>query len=40
MKRFIQRLAAGLVDPARTQVRDAMRDYERNVLRDVTWQGP
>ena len=28
------------VEPIRTQVRDAMRDYERNVLRDITWQGP
>jgi uncharacterized protein (UPF0332 family) len=36
----VQQLPAALVDPVRTQVRDAMRDYERVVLRDVTWQGP
>jgi uncharacterized protein (UPF0332 family) len=29
-----------LAEPIRTQVRDAMRDYERNILRNVTWQGP
>jgi uncharacterized protein (UPF0332 family) len=29
-----------LVEPIRTQVRDAMRDYERITLRSVTWQGP
>jgi hypothetical protein len=28
------------VEPIRTQVRDAIRDYERNVLCAVTWQGP
>jgi uncharacterized protein (UPF0332 family) len=28
------------VEPTRTQVRDGMRDYERNVLRTGTWQGP
>jgi uncharacterized protein (UPF0332 family) len=39
-RRIIQRLDTCRVDPLRTQVRDAMRDYERNVLRDVTWQGP
>jgi hypothetical protein len=27
-------------EPIRTQVRDAMRDYEANVLGDITWQGP
>jgi uncharacterized protein (UPF0332 family) len=37
---IVQCLAGALVDPVRTQIRDAMRDYERNVLRDVTWQGP
>jgi uncharacterized protein (UPF0332 family) len=36
----LTRLAAGLVDPVRTQVCDAMRDYENNVLHDITWQGP
>jgi uncharacterized protein (UPF0332 family) len=33
-------LAAARVEPLRTQVRDAMRDYERNVLKAVTYQGP
>jgi uncharacterized protein (UPF0332 family) len=28
------------LEPPRTQVRDAMRDYEANVLKDITWQGP
>jgi uncharacterized protein (UPF0332 family) len=28
------------LEPIRTQVRDGMKDYERNVLRQVTWQGP
>jgi hypothetical protein len=36
----LERLAAGRVEPVRTQVRDAMRDYERDVLQDVTYQGP
>jgi hypothetical protein len=29
-----------MVEPIRTQVRDAMLDYERITLRSVTWQGP
>jgi uncharacterized protein (UPF0332 family) len=29
-----------LVEPIRTQVRDGMRDYEQNILHNVTWQGP
>jgi hypothetical protein len=33
-------LEACRIDPLRTQIRDAMRDYERNVLRQITWQGP
>jgi hypothetical protein len=33
-------LDAGRVEPTRTQIRDAMRNYERAVLRVVTWQGP
>ena len=36
----VQRLDSALVDPARAQVIRAIRDYERNVLRHVTWQGP
>lgn len=27
----------GIAEPIRTQVRDAMKDYERLVLQDVTW---
>jgi uncharacterized protein (UPF0332 family) len=37
---IIQRLATGLVEPTRTQIRDAMRDYERVTLQNVTRQGP
>jgi uncharacterized protein (UPF0332 family) len=33
-------LAAALVEPTRSQVTAAIRDYERNVLGRVTWQGP
>jgi uncharacterized protein (UPF0332 family) len=36
----VHRFTGGLVDPVRTQIRDTMRDYERNVLHDITWQGP
>lgn len=36
----LQALAAGHVEPTRSQITTAMRDYERNVLRIVTWQGP
>ena len=33
-------VAGGLVEPTRSQITTAIRDYERNVLRTVTWQGP
>jgi uncharacterized protein (UPF0332 family) len=33
-------LDAGRVEPVRTQIRSAMRTYERTVLGVVTWQGP
>ncbi len=38
--RVIQRLQAAAQEPARSQITAVMRLYERNVLRDVTWQGP
>lgn len=34
---IIQALAAARLEPTRTQVRDVMIVYERDVLRDVTW---
>jgi uncharacterized protein (UPF0332 family) len=34
---LIQVLAAAEQEPTRTQITDAMRIYERDVLRDVTW---
>lgn len=39
-RRVIQQLDDCRIEPLRTQVRDAMRDYERHVLGDITWQGP
>ncbi|HKI33165.1 MAG TPA: HEPN domain-containing protein [Gemmataceae bacterium] len=36
-QRITQGLAVAAVEPTRTQVRDAMIAYERNVLRRVTW---
>ncbi len=36
----IQTLASGRVEPTRTQIINAMRAYERTVLRVVTWQVP
>ena len=38
--RVIQAFATGLVDPVRSQITAAIRDYERNALGAVTWQGP
>jgi hypothetical protein len=38
--RIVGTIRACLADPPRSQIRDAVRDYERNVLRDVTYQGP
>ena len=34
---IIQSLDAARIEPTRTQIRDAMKIYERDVLRDVTW---
>ena len=34
---IIQALDAAAVDPIRTQITDAMKVYERDVLKDVTW---
>jgi uncharacterized protein (UPF0332 family) len=34
---IIQALDAAAVEPARTQITDAMKVYERDVLHDVTW---
>lgn len=39
-RRIIGRLAAAGMEPAHTTITTAMRDYERNVLRSVTWRGP
>ena len=38
--RVIQRLQAAAQEPTRSQITAAMCVYERDVLRDVTWQGP
>jgi uncharacterized protein (UPF0332 family) len=37
---IIQFLDAGQAEPVRTQITDAMRIYERDVLSNVTWQQP
>jgi uncharacterized protein (UPF0332 family) len=36
----IQTLEAAALEPIRSAIQTAMRDYERNVLRAVTWQPP
>src|SRR5579884_486896 len=36
-KEIIQALDAAAIDPIRTQITDAMKIYERDVLKDVTW---
>lgn len=36
-RQIIQALAGATAEPTRTQITDAMRIYERAVLRDVTW---
>jgi uncharacterized protein (UPF0332 family) len=36
--RIIQVLGAANAEPVRTQITDSMRIYERDVLKDVTWQ--
>jgi hypothetical protein len=38
--RIIQLLDSARQEPTRTQITDAMRNYERDVLGDVTWQQP
>ena len=37
---IIQTLALAAQEPTRTQITDAMRVYERDVLKDVTWNKP
>jgi uncharacterized protein (UPF0332 family) len=37
-RRIIQTLDTAKAEPARTQITDAMKIYERDVLRNVTWQ--
>jgi uncharacterized protein (UPF0332 family) len=39
-EQLIQVLDSGRVEPTRTRITDAMRNYERTVLRAVTWQIP
>jgi hypothetical protein len=34
---IIQALDAATVEPIRTQITNAMKIYERDVLKDVTW---
>jgi hypothetical protein len=34
---IIRALDAAASEPTRTQIRDAMKIYERDVLHDVTW---
>jgi uncharacterized protein (UPF0332 family) len=36
-EQIIQALDAAAVEPVRTQITDAMKVYERDVLQDVTW---
>jgi uncharacterized protein (UPF0332 family) len=36
-RRIVQVLAAGRTEPTRTTILDAMRVYERDVLKNVTW---
>jgi uncharacterized protein (UPF0332 family) len=40
VQQIIQTLTAARQEPIRTPITDAMRNYERDVLGDVTWQGP
>ena len=35
--RIVQRLEAAALEPTRTQITDAMKIYERDVLHDVSW---
>jgi uncharacterized protein (UPF0332 family) len=37
---IIRALDAAAVDPIRSQITTTMRDYERDILKDVTWQPP
>lgn len=36
-EKIIQALEAAAIEPIRTQITDAMKIYERDVLKDVTW---
>jgi hypothetical protein len=36
-RQVVQALAAGRVEPTRTTILNAMRVYERDVLKNVTW---
>lgn len=37
-RRIVNTLLQASVDPIRSQITDAMKIYERDILRDVTWQ--
>jgi uncharacterized protein (UPF0332 family) len=37
---FLQALGAASIEPTRTQITTAMKDYERTVLHQVTWSPP
>ena len=37
-RQIIQTLDAAVQDPTRTQITDAMKVYERDILQEVTWQ--
>ena len=37
---WIIQILDAIVEPTRTQITDAMKVYERDVLKDVTWQQP
>jgi hypothetical protein len=37
-RRILQILGSAVGEPLRTQITEAMRVYERAVLKDVTWQ--
>ena len=39
-EQVIKALDAAAIEPVRSQITTAMRDYERDVLKDVTWQPP
>jgi hypothetical protein len=39
-EQIVRALDAAAFEPVRSNITAAMRVYERDVLRDVTWQGP